>query len=80
MSDIKTTEPDFAKVNFVNPREGEGSEAFKKRQARAAWKRRQERKRQRNAHAECEACAPIKSEGLTGKISKVWERLKGAFV
>ena len=52
MSDIKTTEPDFAKVNFVNPREGEDSEAFRKRQARAAWKRRQARKREREASAE----------------------------
>ena len=52
MSDIKTTEPDFAKVNFVNPREGEDSEAFRKRRARAAWKRRQARKREREALAE----------------------------
>ena len=52
----------------------------RKRRARAAWKRRQERKRQRNACAECEARAQMKPEGLAGKISKVWERLKGARV
>ena len=52
----------------------------RKQQARAAWKRRQERKRQRNAHAECEACAPKKPEALAEKMSKVWKRIKGAFV
>ena len=52
----------------------------RKRQARAAWKRRQERKRQRNAHAECEACAPKKPEALAEKMSKVWKRIMGAFV
>ena len=52
----------------------------RKQQARAAWKRRQERKRQRNAHAECEACAPKKPEALAEKMSKVWKRIKGSFV
>lgn len=79
MSDIKTTEPDFAKVNLVNPREVEDSEAFRKRQARAAWKIRQERKRQRNAHAECEARAPMKPNGLAETISGAWKRIKGTF-
>ena len=52
MSDIKTMEPDCANANLVKPREGEGAEAFRKRQARAAWKRRQARKREREASAE----------------------------
>ena len=76
MSGIKTTEPDCANANLVKPREGEGAEAFRKWQARAAWKLRQARKRERKASAESGNSMHEKAQGRVPMISMICNLIK----
>ena len=75
MSGIKTTESDCTNANLVKPREGEGAVAFRKRQARAAWKMRQARKRERDA---CAGNGDGKQFKKQGRVSMICDWIKAA--
>ena len=51
----------------------------RKRQARAAWKRRQARKREREAYAENEDGKPIKKQSRVAMISMICNWIKETF-